>query len=160
MLKENLAEHHARPQLRLIPALPVHLPLTHLKQPSQHGEEDAEEGKLPLKRGEHLEIREKETALQECQSLCANRGSTVAAKSRHTLQHRTPGCVPKLSGGSLPGSVHLKSLRVKHCHEIKQLHGGVSVLAHQLVVRALVRIIPSLTPGLSARLSSGGCRAP
>ena len=64
MLQEDLAEHHARPQLCLLPALPVHLTLlTHLKQPSQHGEEDAEEGKLPLKRREHLEIREEQTAL-------------------------------------------------------------------------------------------------
>ena len=134
MLEEDLAEHHARPKLRLLPPLPVHLTLTHLKQPSQHGEQDAEEGKLPLQRGENLEIREKQTALQESQSLGANRGSAVAAKSRHALQHRTPGRVPKLSGGTFPGSVHLKSLRMQNCHEIKQLHGGVRVLANQLIV--------------------------
>ena len=57
MLKENLAEHHARSQLCLVPALPVYLTmLTHFKQPPQHREEDAEECELPLKRGENLKI--------------------------------------------------------------------------------------------------------
>ena len=160
MLKEDLAKHHACPQLRLFPTLPVHLILllTHFQQSPQHGEENAKECKLPLQRGKNLEIRKKQTPLQKSQGLSANRGPAVAAESSHALQHRAPGCVPKLSGGTLPGSVHLKSLSVQNCHKVEQLHGGVGVLAHQLLIRALIRIVSSLTPGLSARLSSRGCR--
>ena len=60
------------------------------------------------------------------------------------LQHRTPRHVPELSRFSLPGSLDTHGSGEENMHEVEELHGDVSVLVHQLLVTALISIIPSV----------------
>ena len=60
------------------------------------------------------------------------------------LQHRTPRHVPELSRFSLPGSLDTHGSGEENMHEVEELHGDVSVLVHQLLITALISIIPSV----------------